>query len=64
MRTMLQHIKFIIVNEVSMLSSSNLTYALKAEEVLDSGQWFGGINILFVGDILQLPPVNGAAVFQ
>ena len=26
-------------------------------------KWFGGKNVLFVGDILQLPPVNGSPVF-
>ena len=25
--------------------------------------WFGSVNMLFVGDLLQLPPVNGAPVF-
>ena len=34
------------------------------EEIFSRNQWFGGVNVLFVGDILQLPPVNGAAVFE
>jgi len=25
--------------------------------------WFGSVNMLFVGDLLLLPPVNGLAVF-
>ena len=27
-------------------------------------QWFGFMNVLFFGDLLQLPPVNGSMVFQ
>ena len=30
----------------------------------ESDDWFGGKNVLFVGDILQLPPVNGNPVFE
>jgi len=34
------------------------------EEIFgDSPNWFGATNVLFVGDILQLPPVNGQPVF-
>ena len=29
-----------------------------------SDEWFGGKNVLFVGDILQLPPVRGQPVFD
>ena len=48
-----------------MLSSLNLAYIhLRLEELFGgSGDWFGSINMLFVGDILQLPPVNGSPVF-
>ena len=29
----------------------------------ESTEWFGGKNVLFVGDILELPPVNDSPVF-
>ena len=55
----------LILDEVSMVSSLNLVYIhLRMEEIFARNQWFGGVNVLFVGDILQLPPVNGAAVFE
>ena len=48
-----------------MVSSLNLTYIhLRLDEIYGGAEWFGGKTMLFVGDILQLPPVNGAPVFQ
>ena len=50
---------------MSMVSSLNLAYIhLRLDEIFARDEWFGGVNVLFVGDILQLPPVNGAAVFE
>ena len=37
---------------------------MRLNELFHSDQWFGGKNMLFVGDILQLPPVNGSPVFE
>ena len=65
MRTTFQHAKLFIIDEVSMLSSLNLAYLhLRLEELFGTDNWFGSMNILFVGDLLQLPPVNGAPVFE
>eukprot|EP00731_Ephydatia_muelleri_P022816 Em0015g399a len=65
MRNGCKHLKLIIIDEVSMLSSLSLAYIhLRLEELFGGDQWFGSMNILFVGDILQLPPVNGSMVFQ
>ena len=64
MRATLRDVKLFIVDEVSMLSSLKLAYLhLRLEEVFGTDNWFGLISILFVGDLLQLPPVNGAPMF-
>ena len=60
MRTTLRNVKFIIVDEISMVSSLNLAYMhLRLEELFGTNEWFGSKNMLFVGDLLQLTPVNG-----
>lgn len=53
-------LKLVIIDEVSMLSNLNLAYIhLRLEKIFgDSPNWFGAINVLFVGDILQLPPIG------
>lgn len=37
---------------------------MRLEELFGGGEWFGGRNMLFVGDLLQLQPVSGNAVFE
>ena len=66
MRTKLRNLKFVIVDEVSMVSSLNLTYMyMRLEELFNGGdKYFGTKNILLVGDILQAPPVNEKPVFD
>ena len=65
MKPKLCRVKLIIIDEISMVSSLNLAYIhLRLEELFGGDEWFGSINMLFVGDILQLQPVNGSAVFE
>ena len=65
MHMSLSKLKLLIIDEVSMVSSLNLAYIhLRLDEIFAKDEWFGGVNVLFVGDIFQLPPVNGAAVFE
>jgi hypothetical protein len=51
----------IIIDEVSMLTpwvARRVSLTLGSIAEGDYGQWdFGGVNVLFVGDLLQLPPV-------
>ena len=37
---------------------------MRMNDLFQSDEWFGGKNVLFVGDILQLPPVRGQPVFD
>ncbi len=53
------NVKVFIIDEVSMVSSLNLH--LRLDEIYGGAEWFGGKTMR---DILQLPPVNGAPVFQ
>ena len=67
MRTNLRSLKLIIIDETSMLSSLNLAYIhLRLEELFGGAgdDYFWSMNMLFVGDILQLPPVIGSPVFS
>ena len=65
MHNSLSKLRLLIIDEVSMLSNLNLPYVhLRLDEIFGKDDWFGGINILFVGDILQLPPVSGGPVFD
>ena len=53
-------VKIVIIDEVSMVSYLNMAYIhLKLGELFSSIDWFGPSNMLFVGDLLQLQPVNG-----
>jgi hypothetical protein len=51
-------VKFVIIDEFSMVSSAML-YQIdrKLQELKQSGKPFGGVSILFLGDPMQLKPV-------
>ena len=61
----LSDVKLFVIDEVSMVSSLNLAFVhMRLEELFGSSEWFGSRNMLFVGDLLQLPPVHGNPVFE
>ena len=65
MKTNLSNVRLFVIDEISMVSSLNLAYIhMRLEELFSENEWFGSRNMMFVGDLLQLPPVAGSPVFE
>ena len=64
-RKYLEDVEFVIVDEMSMVSSDNL-YNLhkRLQQIFVSEDFFGGRSVMLVGDILQLPPVKAPAIYS
>ncbi|CAG8776988.1 24638_t:CDS:2, partial [Cetraspora pellucida] len=58
-------IKVIIIDEISMVSASLLTFISGLFARLHNNALpFGRIKVLLIGDLAQLPPINSAQVFK
>ena len=65
LKTALRKLTVLVIDEVSMVSSPNHTYIhLRLQEIMGGNEWFGGVNVMFVGDLLQLQPVSGEPIFE
>ena len=64
-RVMFEELQLVIIDEFSMVSADAL-YDIhrRLQEIFISKDFFGGRAILFVGDLLQLPPVKGRPIFS
>jgi len=61
----MRHIQTIIIDEVSMVSASLFTFISDTfARIHNNHRPFGGINVVVAGDLCQLPPVQGTAVFH
>jgi len=61
----MKNINTLIIDEISMVSANLFTFLSEVFAKLhNSHKPFGGINVLVVGDLFQLPPVCGTAVFN
>src|SRR4051812_31276782 len=57
-------VKFIIIDEISMISADMLSFISDLFAKLHNKPIeFSGIPILLIGDLAQLPPVKGAQIF-
>ena len=64
-RIRLRKINVIIIEEVSMVSPYLLDYINQMFcELHNSALPFGGIMVLIIGDLAQLPPINAQFVFK
>ena len=65
LRSFLLKVDTIIIDEVSMVSAELLDFISNLFANLHNNALaFGGINVIVVGDLAQLPPVSGQQVFR
>ena len=68
-RDKLRNVTLLIVDEISMVSNVTLMYMhLRLSEIFQTEDiedgWFGRKNLLFLGDLLQLPPIFEGPVYS
>jgi len=62
---LLQELKILLIDEISMIHAELLTKISKFLSIVRKNtKPFGGIQIIFCGDFYQLPPVEGDFVFK
>jgi len=59
-----RHIKWLIIDEISMVSYEILRSIHLRLQEFKNNELFGDVNILLFGDIMQLPPVKGSWCFK
>ena len=65
LRNKYMYLKVLIIDEISMIGREtfeDLDLALK--NIRQNVLQFGGVSLLLVGDVLQLPPVNQKSVYE
>ena len=61
----LKDIDTLIIDEVSMVSASLFSFISDMFSVIKQQTIaFGGVNVILVGDLAQLPPVSGSPVYR
>ena len=61
----LKKIDTIIIEEISMVSGELLEFISNMFATIHNNTIaFGGINVIIIGDLIQLPPVTGSSVFK
>lgn len=65
LRQFWRHIRFVIIDEVSMVCYELLYQIHRRLQELKCkyNDLFGGVNVLLFGDLLQLPPVYGSPIY-
>ncbi|XP_054719206.1 ATP-dependent DNA helicase PIF1-like [Uloborus diversus] len=65
MRRLWTDIEFFFIDEISMVPYEMLCMIdSRLRQLKNTDNFFGGLNILVFGDLMQLPPVRGRQIFQ
>ena len=60
-----QNSDYMIIDEISMLDPVLLgKISQRLSNVMIDSTAFGGLNVLFVGDFSQIPPVKGSPIYR
>ncbi|GFU11401.1 ATP-dependent DNA helicase [Trichonephila clavipes] len=65
-RTLFKYLKIIIIDEISMISAQLLLKVdSRLKQITENFQSnFGGLDIILIGDIRQLPPVRSTPIYK
>ncbi|XP_062600656.1 uncharacterized protein LOC134262299 [Saccostrea cucullata] len=65
LRTKYKYLSTVIIDEVSMVGNSQLNRVHeRLKQIKGSKEYFGGINVILIGDLFQLKPVMDGWVFD
>ncbi|XP_062615938.1 uncharacterized protein LOC134277623 [Saccostrea cucullata] len=65
LRTKYKYLSTVIIDEVSMVGNSQLNCVHeRLKQIKGSKEYFGGINVILIGDLFQLKPVMDGWVFD
>ena len=58
-------VKFIFIDEISMVGSQMFNKAdIRLHQIFDCNKFFGGLNVIAIGDFYQMCPVRDCYVFK
>ena len=61
----MRHVEIVIIDEISMVSNYQLALIdQRMQDIFRTTQTFGGKTMIFVGDLLQLPPVRAQPIYR
>ena len=64
MSKLMENVKVLIIDELSMISADQFyDVNRRMQSIMASDDPFGGVSVVLLGDILQLPPIRGEPIF-
>ena len=64
-RVKYRNLKVVLMDEVSMVGFMQLNFInLRLQEIKGNRQFFGGVSVIFIGDLFQLKPVFDTWIFK